>query len=113
MSFEKEKEVALRLLQGIELGTMTTEESHVLLKEADPTLVYFVFKWLRKRYRDHESAPLVMGRLNEIRNTYRSITRKAKSAEDDPLVAWFEGSHVYKDLEGPEFIDLVVEKLEG
>ncbi len=112
-SFEEEKQAALRMLEGIELGTLSAEETHALLDEADPTLVYFIFKWIRKRYRDHELAQLVMGRLNEIRNTYRSITRKAKSAEDDPLVGWFEGSYDYKELTGAEFIDIVVEKLEG
>jgi len=113
MSFEEEKQSALSILEGIELGTMTAEESHELLKDADPTLVYFIFKWIRKRYRDHEEAAMVMGRLNDIRNGYRSITRTAKAAEDDPIVQWFEGEHAYKDLEGAEFIDIIVEKLEG
>lgn len=113
MSFEHEKQTALRLLQGIELGTMTADESYRELSEADPTLVYFIFKWLRKRYREHPAAEGVLGRLAEVCNEYRDITRRAKEGEDDPVVGWFEGSYQYKDLEGPEFIDLIVEKLEG
>ena len=113
MCFEEEKKSALRILEGIELGTMTADESHDLLVNEDPVLIYFMFKWLRKRYRDHIAAQLVLGRVNEIRNTYRSITRKAKEGEDDPVVAWFESTYAYKDLEGPEFIDIVVDKLEG
>ena len=113
MSFEHEKQTALRMLEGIELGTMSPSESYVLLNEADPTLVYFIFKWLRKRYREHEAGDAVLGRLREVCNEHRSLTRKAKAGEEDPVVEWFEGSHSYKDLSSEEFIDLVVEKLEG
>lgn len=113
MAFEAEKEAALRILQGIELGTMTADESYELLAEADPALVYFIFKWLKKRYRDHEDEEEVRRRVKDIRNTYRAITRRAKSAEDDPLIGWFEGTYQYKDLDAAEFIDIVVEKLEG
>lgn len=113
MAFEHEKQTALRLLQGIELGTMTADESYRELSEADPTLVYFIFKWLRKRYREDPAAEGVLGRLADVCNSNRDITRRAKEGEDDPVVGWFEGSYQYKDLEGAEFIDLIVEKLEG
>ena len=113
MSFEHEKQSALRILEGIELGTMTSDESYGYLRDSEPVLVYFIFKWLRKRYRDHEAASGVLGRLADICNTHRSITRKAKEGEEDPVVGWFEGPYRYKDLTGSEFIDIVVEKLES
>lgn len=113
MSFEFEKQSALRILQGIEEGTMSASESFALLDEADPVLVHFIFRWLRKRYREHPAGDAVLGRLKDVCNAHRSITRKAKAGEDDPVVMWFEGAYSYKDLEGPEFIDIVVEKLEG
>jgi hypothetical protein len=113
MSFEHEKQTALRMLQGIEQGTMTAAESFAVLDEADPTLVYFIFKWLRKRYREHPAAEGVLGRLGSVVNAHRSLTRKAKEGEDDPIVGWFESTYSYKDLEAEEFIDIVVEKLEG
>jgi hypothetical protein len=113
MAFEHEKRTALRMLEGIELGTMTPAESYAALEEADPTLVYFIFKWLRKRYRDHPAAEGVLGRLAEVCNTHRSLTRKAKQGEDDPVVGWFESTYAYQDLEAADFIDCIVEKLEG
>ncbi len=113
MSFEHEKKTALRVLEGIELGTMSPDESFGELRDADPTLVYFMFKWLRKRYREHAAAEGVLGRLADLCNTHRSITRRAKEGEDDPVVGWFEGSYKYKDLDSSEFIDIIVEKLEG
>jgi hypothetical protein len=113
MSFEHEKQSALRILEGIELGTMDSSESYSHLRDADPALVYFMFKWLRKRYRDHEAATGVLGRLADVCNEHRDITRHAKAGEDDPIVMWFEGTYKYKDLTASEFIDIVVEKLEG
>ncbi len=113
MSFEHEKQSALRILEGIELGTMDSAETYSHLRDADDTLIYFMFKWLRKRYREHEAAEGVLGRLADVCNEYRELTRRAKGAEDDPVVGWFEGSYQYKDLTAAEFIDLVVEKLEG
>ena len=92
---------------------MTADESYRELLDADPTLVHLIFKWLRKRYRDHPAADGVLGRLTEVCAEHRDLTRHAKGGEDDPVVGWFEGSYSYKDLEGKDFIDLVVEKLEG
>lgn len=114
MSFEDEKREALSTLQGIELGLMTPEQSFQRLEDADPTLVHFIFKWLKKHYhRDHEQADEVWRRLKEVQNSYRSLTRKAKEGEADPIVDWFEGNYKYRELSAEEFIDLVVEKLEG
>jgi len=113
MPFEHEKQTALRILEGIELGTMDPEESYGELRDAEPVFVYFIFKWLRKRYREHEASAGVLGRLAELCNEHRDLTRMAKEGEEDPVVGWFEGSYKYKDLTGPEFIDIVVEKLES
>ena len=113
LAFEHEKQSALRLLQGIELGKMTVSESYRELRDADPALVHFIFKWLRKRYRDDPAGDGVLGRLSRVCAEHRDITRHAKAGEDDPVVGWFEGSYSYKDLKGEEFIDIIVEKLEG
>lgn len=77
-------------------------------------LVHFILKWIKKHYhRDHEDAPIVRARLSEVLNTYRALTRMAKEGETDPIVDWFEGTYKYRDLSAEEFIDVVVEKLEG
>lgn len=92
---------------------MSSDESYQELREADPALVHFIFRWLRKRYRDHPAAEGVLGRLAEVCNAHRDLTRHAKAGQDDPVVHWFEGAYKYKDLEAAEFIDIIVEKLEG
>ncbi len=114
LAFEEEKHAALTLLQGIEQGLMAPDQSYELLNEADPTLVHLIFKWLKKHYhRDHEQADEVRARVSELLNGYRSLTRKIKEGEADSVVDWFEGTHKYRDLSAEDFIDIVVEKLEG
>jgi len=114
LDFETEKQDALATLRGIELGEMSIEESFERLDAADATLVYFILRWLKKHYhRDHDQHDEVRGRLADVRNTYRAITRKAKVGEDDPVVEWFEGAHKYHELNAEEFIDIIVDKLEG
>jgi hypothetical protein len=114
VAFEEEKLEALVMLQGVEQGTMEPEESFELLNKADPTLVYFIFKWIKKHYhRDHEAVDIVRPRLSALCNEHRSLTRRAKSGEDDPVVGWFEGTHRYSELTAEEFIEIIVEKLEG
>ncbi|MCH9687253.1 MAG: hypothetical protein K0V04_37815 [Deltaproteobacteria bacterium] len=113
MAFEHEQAQALRILEGIEQGSMTAAQSYGLIEDADPTLIYLIFTWLRKRYRKHEAAEAVVGRVLEILSLYPAVTRKVKEGEDDPVVAWFEDAYSYRNLDGPAFIALIVEKLEG
>ncbi len=112
--FEEEKRLAFAMLSGIELGLMDPEESYELMKDADSTLVYFIFKWLKKHYhRDHDDHEIIRRRVKSVTNQYRSLTRKAKSGEADPIVEWFEGTHKYRELSAEDFIDVIVDKLEG
>ncbi len=37
----------------------------------------------------------------------------ARAGASDPIVAWFEEAHSYRDLSGPAFIELIIDKLEG
>ncbi len=112
--FEEEKRVAFAMLSGIELGLMDPEETYELMKDADSTLVYFIFKWLKKHYhRDHDDHEVMRRRVKSVTNQYRALTRKAKSGEADPIVEWFEGTHKYRELSSEDFIDIIVDKLEG
>ena len=93
---------------------MSPADSFNLIEEADPTLVYFIFTWLRKWYPpSHPASEAVMGRLVELCNRYPAVTRKAKQGESDSIVEWFEDAYAYRDLRSREFVALIVEKLEG
>lgn len=112
MAFEQEQRAALRILEGIEEGTMSATESFALVEEADPALVYLIFTWLRKRYADHPNADAVIGRVVAISGR-GSMPKMMKEGQADPVVQWFEETHSYKALEKAEFIELIVDKLEG
>jgi len=114
MAFEYEQQQALRILEGIELGTMGTAESYGLLRDADPTLVYFILTWLRERYRPGQpAAEAITGRVVEICRAHPDVTQQFKNGQSDPVVSWFEDAYTYRDLDARGFIALVVEKLEG
>lgn len=113
MALEQEQRAALRILEGIEEGTMSASDSLALVEDADPALIYLIFTWLRKRYADHPNADAVIGRLVEI-SSRGSIAAKMKEGQSDPVAQWFEESYSYRKLDSKEeFIQLIIEKLEG
>lgn len=114
MAFEHEKRSARRLLGAIEDGTLATAQTWHLVSEADPTLVYFIFSWIRAWYpAHHPAADGVLGRLTDLLTRYPAAAKRAREGASDPLVAWFEDTYAYRDLRAAEFVDLIVEKLEG
>jgi hypothetical protein len=113
MAFEQERKAALRILDGIVEGTMSSADSYALVDEADPTLVYLIFTWIRARFGPSDPASdAVLGRLVEISNK-SSVAQKMKEGQQDPVVEWFEDAYSYRKLDKDEFIELIVEKLEG
>ena len=112
MAFEQQQRAALRILEGIEEGTSSDSESFALVEDADPALIYLIFTWLRKRYADHPNSDAVIGRLLAITNR-GAVPKMMKEGQADPVVQWFEESYSYRDLGSKEFIELIIEKLEG
>ncbi len=114
MAFKMEKAAAQRLLGALEDGKLGATDTFHLVEQADPTLVYFVFAWLRAWYpSSHSASDGVLGRIGELCSRYPKAARMAKDGKGDALVEWFEDSYGYRDFRAAEFIDLVVEKLEG
>ena len=113
MAFERQQRAALRIVEGIEEGTMSASDSFSLIEEADPALVYLIFTWLRSRYANHPAADAVIGRVLAISNQYPSVAKMMKEGQADPVVEWFEESYTYRNLGSKEFVALIVEKLEG
>jgi hypothetical protein len=112
MALEQEQRAALRILEGIEEGTVNTTDALTLVEAADPALVYLIFTWLRKRYADHPNSDAVIGRVVAI-STRGSTAQIMKQGQADPVVQWFEDSYSYRTLDKKEFIELIIEKLEG
>ncbi len=114
MAFEFEKQAASRLLHAIEDGRLSTSDTFHLVDEADPALVHFIFAWLRAWYPpSHPASEAVLGRLGALVMRYPKAARLAKEGQGDAIVAWFEDAYDYRGFRAAEFIDLIVEKLEG
>ncbi|MFT7521521.1 MAG: hypothetical protein ACI9MC_003672 [Kiritimatiellia bacterium] len=113
MSFMLEKREAMRMLEAIENASLPNEDIRPLLEDADPALVYFIFAWLRGRYGGgHPAGEGVLGRVVELCG-YSGVARQARVGERDAIVAWFAENYEYREFTRDEFIDLVVDKLEG
>lgn len=114
MSFEHEKQVARSILSAIEDAGVSPGQTFDLMREADPTLIYFLFAWLRAHYpSSHPSGDGVLGRLTALCTEHPKAARMARAGESDSIVGWFEDGHSYRDFDSREFIELVVDKLEG
>ncbi len=103
---------ALRLIEGIENGTLTPSDAADLVEKIDPTLVYLTITWFRKRYTDHVNADSVVGRLVEL-TKYPAVAERMKEGQADSIVEWFEDAYSYRKLEAKELVDTVVDKLES
>lgn len=112
MALEQEQRAALRILEGIEEGTMSTTDSYGLVEDADPALIYLIFTWLRKRYADHPNSDAVLGRLAEVSGRPK-VAKLMKEGHADAVVQWFEDAYSYRELDKKQFIELIIEKLEG
>ena len=114
MAFAQEKRDALYLLEGIENGTLPTTEAAYRIEEADPALAYFIITWLRHRYGgDHPAAEGVIGRVVDITSNHAGVKAQLKEGKADSIVEWFEDEYGYRDFSASDFIDLIVDKLEG
>lgn len=113
MAFEQETKAALRILEGITEGTMSSGDSISLVEDADPALIYLLFTWIRHRYGpSHPASDGVLGRLVAISNR-PSVAAKMKEGQEDAVVEWFEDGYSYRDLDAAAFVALIIEKLEG
>ncbi|MBN2798784.1 MAG: hypothetical protein JXX28_06500 [Deltaproteobacteria bacterium] len=114
MDFVNERRAAARLLDALENATLSPEDTRPLLEAADPALVYLIVGWLRVHYHaGHSASEGVLGRIVEQVRRSKAVTASLAEGEADPVVAWFEETYDYRDLDRDEFLELVVEKLEG
>ena len=112
MALEQEQRAALRILESIEDGSLSSTELFSLVDDADPALLYLIITWLRKHYVDHVNADTIGTRLVEL-SSRGSIAAKMKEGQQDAVVQWFEENYSYRKLEAKPFIELIIEKLEG
>ena len=116
MSIEQEKRDGLRLLLGLENGTLNTADAFNVADKRDPVLVYFILRYLREKYpAGTPSSQGVLTRILELTSTYSDLVKKAKAAEKDPMREWFDDTYSMREYfdNGEEFVEMIVDKLEG
>lgn len=113
---DMEKRESLRLLKGIENGTLTTADAANVADKRDPVIVHFVLRYLREKYPAREpSSQGVTQRLLELTSTYDNVIKAAKAGEKDSITEWFDETYSVREYfdKPEELVDMLVEKIEG
>jgi hypothetical protein len=114
MNMDLDQQEALRLLEGLENGGMSTESAQVLAQEMDPVLIYIIVRFLRETYpASNPAATAVLERVVAMTSKDPAFTRNCKVGEQDPISRWFEMEYSFKEFRGrgPDLIALISDKL--
>ena len=116
MDTTTDKREAGRLLAGLENGGLPAADAVVLAESLDPVLVYLIVRFLRETYPASDpAASSVLERVVELTSDHATIIKKCRDGEQDSVSEWFADEHEFGSFRGrgPEFIDLIVDKLES
>jgi len=116
MGTSTDKNQALRLLNGLEMGGLDPAEGRVLVEDLDPVLVHLIVRFLRDVYPIHApAAGPVLERVVALTNATPEIVALAKEGETDPITSWFVSEHTFGEFRGrgDAMLALVVDKLES
>jgi len=116
MGTSTDKNQALRLLKGLEMGGLNPADGRILAEDLDPVLVHVIVRFLREVYPLTEpAAGPVLERVVELTEAYPGIVAQAQEGEADPVSAWFASEHTFTEFRnrGETLVDLVIDKLES
>lgn len=116
MNATEEKREALRLLAGLEGGSLATEDAYAIAMDLDPVLVHCIVRFLRETYPASDpAATSVLERVVKLTSFHPNFIEKFKEGERDPITEWFCGDYSFREFRGrgADLIDLIVDKLES
>jgi hypothetical protein len=116
MSGSTDKNLAEKLLRGLEDGRMNTSETALLAQDLDPVLVYVILRYLREVYpASNPAASGVLDRVVGLTSSSPKVVALSKEGEQDPVSQWFSSEYNFPDFRGrgSEMLDLIVDKLES
>ncbi len=116
MGTSTDRNRALRLLNGLEMGGLDPSEGRILAEDLDPVLVHVIVRFLREAYPATEPAARpVLERVVALTHAYPGIVAQAREGEADPVSSWFTSAHTFAEYRnrGDVLIDLIVAKLES
>lgn len=116
MNKSTSKDEALRLLHGLEQGTLHVVAARLLAASLDPVLVHVILRYLREVYpASNPAARAVLDRVVALTSGSPDLVAHVKEGERDPVSAWFSSEYAFTDFRGrgPELLDVIVDKLES
>lgn len=116
MSVTSDRNETVRLLRGLEDGTLKSQDAYQIASKRDPIMLYFVLRYLREKH--PASSPQSTGvnqRLLELSGTYPDVVAMAKKGEKDAMREWFDDTYAMREFfsDSEKFVDLIIDKLEG
>lgn len=109
-------EEALRLLIGIENGTMAMADAYQIAEACDPVIIFFIFRYLREKY--HAQNPMsagIISRLVDLTSNYPILIKKSQKGENDIITEWFNDTYNIREFfsSPKELVEIIVDKIEG
>ncbi len=115
MDVRTERDQAVRLLAGLEDGTIAAGDAASAAEQLDPVLVHAIINFLRRVYPASDpAAQSVLERVVEMMSRSRVLVRKHQEGEDDPITIWFESEFGYESFRGrgAHMIEKLSEKID-
>jgi len=116
MTAVRERDDALRLLEGLENGSLDATSAAILAERLDHVLVHAIVSYLRAIHPATDPAAVpVLERVVRLTSASPALVRKHKEGQEDPITEWFESEYTYRDFRGrgAELIDTLVDKIES
>ena len=116
MSIADEKNETIRLITGIESGTLRGHDAFQIAEKIDPVLLHYTFRYLRETYPPgHPDSQGVTERLVEISSAHPNLVASAKRGEEDPIREWFDDTYSMSDYRNKpdEMVEILYAKIDG
>lgn len=107
---------SVRVLEGLEGGTINTGDAFIILDKLDDVLINLMFNYFRKKAsRDPAEYSGLTERLLDLSSTYPELIKRMNAAQSDPIVEWFMETYNFGSFYSnpEEMITIIVEKLES
>ena len=111
-----EKQEAMRLLAGLENGSLPPDDARILAEDLDPVFIYVIVSYLRAVYPASDpAANSVLDRVVQLTTSGPIVLNKHREGEKDPVTVWVESDHPYDQYRGrgADLLELIAEKLDS
>lgn len=115
-SSNSEQAKCLRLIEGLEAGTLDLNIAFQLSEEIDPVLLHVALRYLREvAGADGQTGEGVNSRLLEFATSFPQAIKMAQKGEKDPILEWFNESYALNEFRSRpnDLVEILWEKIDG